>query len=383
MKYKAVICFSAIDWNLLRQRVHYIMEGLADRGLSVLFIENTGIRNPKFRDLPRLIYRFKNISKSAKEISDMPKSFDIFSPLAVPLPYMYPAVLYNAGYIRKRIRSFLKKHSLTPAEIIFWTYLATPVVQKLAGECPWGCVVYDLVSDPKLIEPRVGLYEKRLLQRADKVLFASHTLCEQYKALTRNPVVFKDGFNLELTSAPQAPCEMDNLPHPRFLYIGGINRKIWPEMLEALSSTYPGGSIVLMGPKDDDARIPVLPNIHILPARERYQELASFLARADAGIIPYYNDRYSGVMHPAKLNEYLIFGLPVVATATPELQKLNSHWGKGFLYLGRDPEDFARAASSALAENNEEAWEGRKTFTRAHTWPARVEELLRMIEEMH
>jgi glycosyltransferase involved in cell wall biosynthesis len=137
---------------------------------------------------------------------------------------------------------------------------------------------------------------------------------------------------------------IDNLPRPHFLYIGGINQKIWPEILEALGRSFPGGSIVLMGPKTNDVIIPDLPNIHMLPAREHYAELAPFLAKADAGIIPYHNDHYSGVMHPAKLNEYLIFGLPVVATATPELEKLSLEWGNGFLYLGTDPEDFTHAA---------------------------------------
>lgn len=383
MKYKAVICFSAVDWNFLKQRVHYIMEGLATKGLKVLFVENTGIRNPRLSDLSRLYLRLKNASGSAKTVNDVQKNMEVFSPLAVPLPYSHPAVLYNAGYLKRRISGFLKRHNLSPAEVIFWTYLATPIVLRLFENYHWGCLIYDLVSDPKLVEARVAPYEKRLLEKADIALFASHTLFEQYRPATKNPVVFKDGFNTELLTAEMEPCIMDQLPRPRFLYIGGINSKIWPEMLEALGRSFSSCSIVLIGPRTDDAVIPDLPNMHILPAREHYSELAPFLSGADAGIIPYHNDQYSGVMHPAKLNEYLIFGLPVVATATPELQKLSHEWGDGFLYLGTDPEDFTRAASRALAEDNEEAREIRRDFTRSHVWPARVEELLRMIEEMH
>ncbi|MCL6612924.1 MAG: glycosyltransferase [Peptococcaceae bacterium] len=359
------------------------MTGLADRGLKVLFIENTGIRNPRFSDLSRLYLRLKTASGTVKITNEIPENMEILSPLAVPLPYTHAAVLYNAKYLKKHIDNFLEKNNLFPGEVLFWTCLATPAVLRLAESCPWGCLVYDLVSDPKLVEARVGPYEKRILSRADIVLFASYTLYEQYCPDTRNPVVFKDGFNIELLDIEPGPCMMDNLPGPRFLYIGGINRKIWPEMLESLGRSFPGGSIVLMGPKTDDAAIPDLPNIHILPARGHYAELAPFLARADAGIIPYRNDHYSGVMHPAKLNEYLIFGLPVVATATPELEKLSQQWGEVFLYFGEDPEDFARAAFRAMAEDNEEKRNARKSFTRSNTWNYRVDELSRILDKIN
>lgn len=384
MRYKAVICFSAVDWHFLKQRVHYIMAGLADRELKVLFIENIGIRNPGFSDLSRLCLRLKTAWGTVRITNDVPENIEIFSPLAIPLPYTYAAILYNTKYLRKKIDNFLERYNFSPEEVLFWTYLATPAVLRLAEGYSWGCLIYDLVSDPKLVEARVGLNEKKLLKRADIVFFASYTLYEQYRIDTKNPIVFKDGFNTELMDiTPMGACVMDSLPRPRFIYVGGINHRIWPEMLESLSRSFSGGSIILMGPKTNDAIIPDMPNIHILPARERYAELAPFLARADAGIIPYCNDQYSGIMHPAKLNEYLSFGLPTVATATPELQKLSLQWGDGFLYLGINPEDFTRAAASALAEDSEEERNTRKSFARANTWNSRVEELARIIGEMN
>lgn len=383
MKYKGVICFSAIDWFFLKQRVHYIMGELAARGMKVLFIENTGARNPGIRDLPRLMRRLKNASGIAGATGDMPQNIEIFSPMALPFPYNYPAILYNTGHLNKRIDSFLRKNNLLPVEVIFWTYLATPVVVRLAESRPWGRIVYDLVSDPKLVEPRLEPHEKKLLQKAGITLFASYALYEQYCKQTENPCVFEDGFNTELLGVENKPCPMDSLPKPVFLYIGGINRKIWAEMIETLAKSFPGGSVVLIGPRDHDIRLPDLPNLHIYPEMPGYADLAAYLARADAGIIPYYNDKYSGVMHPAKLNEYLVFGLPVVATATPELQLLDSHWGGKFLYLGADPAGFARAAAKALEEDNMDARERRKKFTRLHAWPYRIEELLGIIGKTH
>lgn len=379
LKYEGVICISAIDWDFLKQRVHYIMGGFAEKGMKVLYVENTGVRNPGIKDLSRLRQRFNN-SLKATAAGKVPHNIDVFSPLAIPFPFSYPAVLYNERYIKNRIENFLNDQNLSPEEVIFWTYLATPVVLRLAARFSWGRIIYDLVSDPKLVSPTIEPHEKRLLGIADIVLFASYTLCEQYRAITRNPVVFKDGFNHDLLKVDPGSCEIDNLPRPRFLYIGGINDKIWPETLEELARSFPGGSIILMGPKAGDAIIPNMPNIHLLPAREQYNDLAPFLAGADAGIIPYRNNHYSGAMHPAKLNEYLVFGLPVVATATPELKKLCSEWGKGFLYLGEGPVEFSRVAANALAEDSQEYREKRKINTACNAWGNRIDKLLRIID---
>ena len=379
MKYKAVICFSALEWNFLRQRTHYIMEGMATRGLKVLFVENTGVRNPRLNDFNRILNRLKNAAATGNASNSVPDNMEIFSPMVLPFPYNKPAIYYNGWYMKKYIDVFLARCNLLPSEVIFWTYLTTPVIMRLTKDYLWGKVVYDVVSDPKLVEKKLAPYEKMLLMTADKVLFASHVLYEQYRPVTRKPVVFEDGFNTGLLEAKIKSCLMDNLPSPKFLYIGGINRKLWPEMIESLCAAFPGGSVTLIGPVSGDTRLPNLPNLHILPPCSDYRELAPYLENAGAGIIPYYNDDYAGAMHPAKLNEYIIFGLPVVATATPELTKLDQTWGKGFFYLGANPEEFICAATTALADDTVNR-ESRKAFAVTNTWDVRLEELFDLIE---
>lgn len=378
MKYKAVICFSAIDWNFLRQRTHYIMEGMAARGLKTLFVENTGVRNPRLSDFNRIFKRLKNAADTTFINNTVPGNMEIFSPFAIPFPYNKYAIHYNVNYIKKHTDMFMVRHGLFPSEVIIWTYLATPAILHLIEGSSWGQIIYDVVSDPKLVEANLAPFEKKLLRKADKVLFASHVLYEQYQPETKNPIVFKDGFNIELLSVDVKPCLLDNMPHPRFLYIGGINKKIWPEMIESLCLAFPSGSVTLIGPSLNDIRLPDLPNMHLLPSCSNYAELAPYLKNADAGIIPYHNDNYAGAMHPAKLNEYIIFGLPVVATATPELIKLQQTWGNGFLYLGANPEEFTNAAITALSDDTVTR-ESRKAFAASNAWDLSLDKLFDMM----
>ncbi len=119
MKYKGVICFSAIDWNFLRQRVHYLTEEFAEKGLKVLFIENTGVRALELKDLRRILSRL-NSAWDTRINNQLPNNIELFSPLALPFPYNYPAIIYNTGYLKRRINAFLKAYNLEPAEVLFY-----------------------------------------------------------------------------------------------------------------------------------------------------------------------------------------------------------------------------------------------------------------------
>lgn len=110
--------------------------------------------------------------------------------------------------------------------------------------------------------------------------------------------------------------------------------------------------------------------------RRRYIDLAGVLRAADAGLIPYRPDPYAGAMHPAKLNEYLVFSLPVVAAATPELEKLAREFPFEFIYFGTTPHEFAEAGLLALEGRTRLSREKIQDFIAQSGWAARVKEFL-------
>ena len=61
-----VLCISSIDWDFIWQGHQEIMATLAAQGHRVLFLENTGVRAPKVRDLPRLRQRIRNWWRGTK-----------------------------------------------------------------------------------------------------------------------------------------------------------------------------------------------------------------------------------------------------------------------------------------------------------------------------
>src|SRR3989344_1518002 len=90
-----IICFSSIDWDFNWQGHQEIMRHYARQGNQVLFIENTGIRKPTLKDIPRLKQRLKNWKKGISGIRQIEDNLYVLSPLLLPFPYSKIALKMN------------------------------------------------------------------------------------------------------------------------------------------------------------------------------------------------------------------------------------------------------------------------------------------------
>ena len=75
-----IICISTIDWDFIWQGHQEIMSSLARAGNRVLFVENTGVRTPTLRDLPRIRRRFSNWRNGVKGIRQVMDNLYVYSP---------------------------------------------------------------------------------------------------------------------------------------------------------------------------------------------------------------------------------------------------------------------------------------------------------------
>jgi len=92
LKNKNIICISSIDWDFVWQGHQEIMSTFAKNGNRVLFIENTGVRAPTFKDMPRIRKRMINWAKSIKGFRRETDSLYIYSPIIFPLFKNYQMV---------------------------------------------------------------------------------------------------------------------------------------------------------------------------------------------------------------------------------------------------------------------------------------------------
>lgn len=178
--------------------------------------------------------------------------------------------------------------------------------------------------------PALHALERRLIRKADVVVYPSKTLEEHVRALQPKKMVhIPNGVNYShFEHCPrEMPAEYQRLPRPIVVYVGSLD--VWFDyaLLAETARRLPHVSFVLIGPEGlARQRLPALPNLHLL-GRRSYDQVPAYLHHADAGIIPFdvaAHPELVNSVNPLKLYEYLSCGLPVVATEWDELRLLDS-----------------------------------------------------------
>ncbi len=398
-KFDAIVCLSQIDWDFLWQRTQEIMSQFAKMGYPVLFVENTGVRVPNIKDVPRVWYRLKKAVRSLQgtNFADSHSNIRVFSPMALPFPYSWSARKLNSALIHREIDRFSRETGVPIKRILLWSYMTTPLAVDLAESLPWAGVVVDLVSDPCKVPgaERIVPYHRKMLQKADVIFCASVPVMKNIKNYVeslgyKKIQLFEDGFSTRLIDMVEehrkngAVLDKTTVNDERrvAVYIGGVNDKIWWDAVTVMARTFPDILFMFAGPKQltgsqkhilslhesDLSCEGVGRNVAWHPPFKEYRELGFFLEGCCAGLIPYVPTPYVAEMRPAKINEYLVMGLPIVGTRMPELERLAADYGPGIVYLADNVDDFADKLREALDEDCEQFREKRREIARTRSW---------------
>ena len=125
---KQIICLSSINWDFNWQGHQELMARFAAAGNTVLFIENTGVRVPRWRDLPRLRQRLKDWRRGTQGIRQVQDHVYVCSPLILPFPYSTIAQRLNRWCLMRTIRQWATIVGFERP--ILWTFLPTRFTQE-------------------------------------------------------------------------------------------------------------------------------------------------------------------------------------------------------------------------------------------------------------
>ena len=140
-----VVCISSIDWDFIWQGHQEIMSTLAAQGHRVLFVENTGVRAPRARDLPRLGQRIRNWWRGTKGFREERPRLFVYSPLLLPLPYSRIARALNWLLLNRALRRWMRATGFYRP--IVWTFLPTPVALDLITDLDPELTIYYCIDD--------------------------------------------------------------------------------------------------------------------------------------------------------------------------------------------------------------------------------------------
>ena len=402
-----IVFTSSIDWDDQWQAPQELAVRLSQAGNRVLYIENTGVRSPGFRDTRRIVRRLKHWAGALRQHSlrQVSPNLWVHAPLVLP-PF------------GSRIRESFNRHLFLPligkagrrlgmTEPIIWTFLPTDTtlgVLDLLSSTNSRVIYYCAGDFAQLTNDfqQLGRNEAELVMRSDVVF----TICEELAAHCRqwnsNVHVFPYGVNLKAfpiqdsnslanfrseggefswakSSATKSGPQSTNNGHKVIGYVGGWHRHVSVDMLSAMARARPTWSWVFVGSSEISLNdFANLPNVYILGQRP-HRELAGYIRTFDVCIVPYKRSAYTETVVPSKINEYLAMGKPIVSTDLPWVCDFNERH-QVIVTSQEHPDEFLRGIEHAFSLRDDDALIARRrAVARQGDWETQLESMSELI----
>jgi glycosyltransferase involved in cell wall biosynthesis len=375
-----IIAF-AKDWHEDPTSNHHVLRELA-RHRRVLWLNSVGTRTPKLssgRDLGKIRRKLGEFARGPVNVEN---DLWVFSPLVLPLPHSAAARRLNRELLRMTIRAL--RWRLGMKDFHLWTFL--PNVGDYVGSLGESLSVYYCVDEWSLFsyldKDETVRAERALLDKVDCVFAINGPLADAKRRANEETHVAPHGvdhasFARALEADVKIPAELAALPKPVIGFYGTLRDWVDLDLIAAIARARPAWSIALIGQQlDDVAAVKGLANVHLL-GRKPHEDLPAYCKGFDVGLIPYRIDERMTFVNPIKLREYLSAGVPVVSTRVPEVERY-AHVAQ----IADDAPGFIAAIERALANDSPAARRQRSAAMAAETWPARVADVARIVEQI-
>jgi uncharacterized SAM-binding protein YcdF (DUF218 family)/glycosyltransferase involved in cell wall biosynthesis len=381
-----IICISSIDWDFIWQGHQEIMSTLAAQGHRVLFLENTGVRAPNVRDLPRVRQRVRNWWKGTKGFREERPNLFVYSPIVLPMPYSRIARWVNRVVLLRALHRWMR--ALGFFRPIVWTFLPTPLTLDLIHDLDPRLTIYYCIDDfsaSSASARRITASEERLFKTADLVFVTSEKLRERAAAHSARVHLFPfgvkfDAFDRVRDDGSAPPADVAALKRPVVGYVGGLHQWVDQDLVAGVASRLPEASVVMVGPEQTDvSTMRAQANVHLLGMKP-HPELPRYVKAFDVGLVPYRLTEYTANVYPTKLNEYLVMGIPVVATDLPEIRRFNKEHGD-ILSVASGADAFADAVRRALGGSTDDDRARRVAVAHGNSWDSRIAAMTALVDE--
>ncbi|WP_061212877.1 glycosyltransferase [Syntrophomonas wolfei] len=255
-------------------------------------------------------------------------------------------------------------------------YSATAHVDMIKKYRP-SLVVFDSVDEPSDEFAGWRPYYHRAVATADIVITTSDKLYKMAKSINPRSVLVPNACDYEHFSPSThlpIPADMRGINSPVIGYIGAIATWVDLELLDRVAARLPHFNFVMLGPLYNVSELPQRPNLHWLGFKD-YKDLPAYAQAFDVGLIPFKLSSMTESVNPIKMWEYMAVGMPVVATALPEVYKFQE-----LIYYSENEEEFIENIGKALVTDNPFRQKQRMELARQNSWSARAVEIIDIIE---
>lgn len=319
---KNYIILSSVDWRTHSQIHHAITKHLISSGKKILFVENTGTRTLKFRDIDRVKERLKSILKSKNGFVNLNKNLTIFTPLFIPFHFNFIFKILNNLLVVRQILKWVKQKNFKDPVVI--NFIPNPITETIIKNMGFVANFYFIADNMTLNYPKKNLIEnceKNIIKNSDYIFYTSDLLKKKFISLNKKNVKLSSGVDF-------LKFNIKKKLNKKFIigYIGAIREIIDENIIEQIAKKIPDSEIWLVGPE--------LINLQILKkyknvkffGKVAHNSIPKILSNFNVGIIPYKKNLFTDSIYPLKLNEYLAASLPVVSTNIETINNFNKNY---------------------------------------------------------
>jgi glycosyltransferase involved in cell wall biosynthesis len=367
---QSIICF-AKDWNEDPTSNNHVMRELAKNN-RVLWLNSIATRTPSLtngRDLRKILHKLVSFFQGAQQVDP---HLWVYTPLVLPFPHSRVAMLLNRWILQTSIRILRRRLGMRDFQL--WTFL--PNVANYLGRLGESLVVYYCVDEWSMFsyiaERQTVEAEQQLCRKADIVFATSHALVERRRQYNPETHLATHGVDYELFSqalhpSTPIPADLAALPQPVLGFYGTIQDWVDLDLVGYVAARHPEWSIVLIGRVAVDvSALRQYPNVHFL-GRRPHSQLPAYCRGLAVGLLPQKVNDLTLHMNPIKLREYLCAGLPVVATALPEV-----NYYRDQCYVAQSYQEFESAVADALRSDSPQRRQQRNQSMQVETWELKV-----------
>jgi glycosyltransferase involved in cell wall biosynthesis len=387
-----IIFFSGIEWHgQNRMPCHHLVERLS-KTHRVFYINNFGaLRDLNHHDLSRCFSKvsglFQGRANPHLQVDDQQIGVTVCQPWVIPTPRLSLIQTVNVALLRRSLKKLYEEHDIQAP--IIWTRLPTPIVWEAIQGMERRLLVYQSIDKfpehPRIAEDlrdRYRAVERKFNEQADVVFTSARGLLEEKRQLNANTHFIPNGVGETFADSPliQIPT-MEVIPGPVIGFAGALGTATDIEWIVRLATGLPDVTFVFLGTIDRTEPLLGLESLEnvILPGLVPHHELTSWFQYFDVGLMPYKINAFQDYTFPSKLAEYLMAGLPIVATRLPELE----HYQE--VVKIADASDVMVADIRALLEtgarSDPELLKQRQEVAATLTWEAQILKIEAALEE--
>jgi glycosyltransferase involved in cell wall biosynthesis len=361
-----VVILAGVRWDFLWQRHHALATLFARAGYPTVFVETTGLANPRPNRAT-----LRRVASRARRAGGKPriaeKGLTIYAPPAAPPTYRVFRWLNRRFFVPRVVRDL--REIAGPRPLVL-AYLPTRTTLDLIPGLRPRLVLYDCSDNYAYFPgaPRdIRDTERELLRRADIVSCTSTRLLE--KVRPARPDAFLSGPAVDYERFARLQSARPGTGVRTVCFFGHVSReRIDLSALRAVAEA--GFEVRIVGELGRFERgFLKLPGVDYR-GEVPHAELPAALAGVDAFLLPYRINGLTLGISPAKTYECLATGKPVVASPLPALEELAGH-----VYLAKRPEDYAEVLRNLEGLETEDKRRARMELARQNSWEARFEEI--------